>query len=71
MNDDGSFIDTNIWLYRLFDNKKMEVVEIERKRNVAISITEGEGIIISTQVVNEISNNLLKKAAFNEGQIKL
>ncbi|MGI2903597.1 PIN domain-containing protein [Tolypothrix sp. VBCCA 56010] len=70
MSDDASFIDTNIWLYRLFDNKKMEVAEIEIKRNIAISITEGEGIIISTQVVNEISSNLLKKAAFNEVQIK-
>lgn len=70
MSFGASFIDTNVWLYRLFDNKKMEVAEIERKRNIAISITEGEKIIISTQVVNEISNNLLKKAAFNEGQIK-
>lgn len=70
MSDGASFIDTNVWLYRLFDNKKMEVAEIERKRNIAISITEAEGIIISSQVVNEICNNLLKKAAFNEGQIK-
>jgi predicted nucleic acid-binding protein len=70
MSDGASFLDTNIWLYRLFDNKKMEVAEREKKRNVAILITEGEGIIISTQVVNEISHNLFKKAAFNEGQIK-
>ncbi|MEH2461859.1 PIN domain-containing protein [Nostoc sp.] len=65
-----SFIDTNVWLYRLFDDKKIEVAERDRKRNIAISITSDEGISISTQVVNEVSANLLKKAAFNEEQIK-
>ena len=66
----ASFVDTNVWLYRLFDDKRLEIAERERKRNIAISITSIRGIIISTQVVNEISANLLKKAAFNEEQIK-
>ncbi|MBN3925317.1 PIN domain-containing protein [Nostoc sp. NMS4] len=70
MSNDAFFIDTNVWLYRLFDDKKIEVGERERKRNIAISITSNEGIVISTQVVNEVSANLLKKAAFNEEQIK-
>jgi predicted nucleic acid-binding protein len=70
MTANTSFIDTNVWLYRLFDDKKIEVVQRDRKRNIAISITSTEGIIISTQVVNEVSANLLKKAAFNEEQIK-
>jgi predicted nucleic acid-binding protein len=70
MTANTSFIDTNVWLYRLFDHKKIEVAERDRKRNIAISITSNEGIIISTQVVNEVSANLLKKAAFNEEQIK-
>ncbi|MFN6517219.1 MAG: PIN domain-containing protein [Nostoc sp. CreGUA01] len=70
MASGASFVDTNVWLYRLFDDQKIEVAERERKRNIAISITDTEGIIISTQVVNEISNNLLKKAAFNEEQVK-
>ncbi|MBD2431970.1 MULTISPECIES: PIN domain-containing protein [Fischerella] len=65
-----SFIDTNVWLYRLLNYKKIEEIERERKRNIAISITSYEGIIISTQVVNEISANLLKKAAFKQEQIK-
>ena len=69
MSSGSSFIDTNIWLYRLFDDQKMEVAERERKQNIAISITEAEGIIISTQVVNEVCANLLKKAAFHEEQI--
>ncbi len=71
MNFGTYFIDTNVWLYCLFENKKMEVAERERKRNIAISITESEEIIISTQVINEVSANLLKKAAFNEEQIKV
>ncbi|MEH2086233.1 PIN domain-containing protein [Nostoc sp.] len=70
MSSGTSFIDTNVWLYRLFDDNKMEVAERIRKRNIAIAITEAEGIIISTQVVNEVAANLLKKAAFNEAQIK-
>ncbi|MCC5667281.1 PIN domain-containing protein [Nostoc sp. CHAB 5784] len=70
MADNRYFIDTNVWLYRLFDDKKIEVAERDRKRNIAISITSNEGIIISTQVVNEVCANLLKKAAFNEEQIK-
>lgn len=70
MTSGASFVDTNVWLYRLFDDKKIEVAERQRKRNIAITITDAEGIIISTQVVNEISNNLLKKAAFNEEQVK-
>jgi predicted nucleic acid-binding protein len=41
-----SFIDTNVWLYRLFDDKKIEVAERQRKRNIAIFITEAEEIII-------------------------
>ncbi|MEH2355719.1 hypothetical protein [Nostoc sp.] len=63
MSSDTSFIDTNVWLYRLFYDNKMEVAERTRKRNIAIAITEAEGIIISTQVVNEVAANLLKKAA--------
>ncbi|MBD2448292.1 PIN domain-containing protein [Nostoc sp. FACHB-152] len=70
MTSGASFVDTNVWLYRLFDDQKIEVAERERKRNLAISITDAEGIIISTQVINEISSNLLKKAAFNEEQVK-
>jgi predicted nucleic acid-binding protein len=66
----ASFVDTNVWLYRLFNDQKIELAERERKRNIAIFITNVEGIIISTQVVNEVCNNLFKKAAFNEEQVK-
>lgn len=64
-----SFIDTNIWLYRLFEDQRMEVLERERKRILATSITEESGLIVSTQVINEISINLLRKAKFQEERI--
>ncbi|WP_254173196.1 PIN domain-containing protein [Planktothrix pseudagardhii] len=65
-----SFIDTNIWLYRLFDDQSIAAKERERKRNIAISITNQSNLIISTQVINEISANLIKKAKIDENQIK-
>ncbi|GAB4297440.1 MAG: hypothetical protein Fur0025_35410 [Oscillatoriaceae cyanobacterium] len=41
-----SFIDTNIWLYRLFDDERIEPKERERKRNIAISITNQSNLLI-------------------------
>jgi predicted nucleic acid-binding protein len=70
MSSEPFFVDTNVWLYRLFEDKKISLTERERKRNIAITITSDEFQIISTQVVNEICANFLKKAAFNEKQIK-
>ncbi|MGK7923417.1 MAG: PIN domain-containing protein [Trichodesmium sp.] len=65
-----NFIDTNVWLYRFFDDQRIEAIERERKRNIAIYITEKSNLIISTQVINELSVNLIKKAKFDESQIK-
>ncbi|CAD5986375.1 hypothetical protein PCC7821_05116 (plasmid) [Planktothrix rubescens NIVA-CYA 18] len=65
-----NFIDTNIWLYRLFDDQRIEAQERERKQNIAISITNQSNLMISTQVINEISVNLIKKAKFDENQLK-
>jgi predicted nucleic acid-binding protein len=65
-----NFIDTNIWLYRLFDDQRIEAKERERKRTIAISLTESSNMILSTQVINELSANLIKKAKFDEERIK-
>lgn len=64
------FIDSNVWLYRLLDSQAMEAAERQRKREIARVLTEAEGMVVSTQVVNEVCANALKKAAFAEGQIK-
>ena len=69
ISSEAYFVDTNVWLYRLFDDQRIEATERQRKRDITIPIIDAAGVIISTQVVNEISVNLLKKAAFNEGQI--
>lgn len=64
MTDNTYFLDTNVWLYLLFDGKNIEVPERDRKRNIAISITSNEEIIITKQVLNEVSANLLKKQLY-------
>ena len=64
------FADSNIWLYRLLENQALDAQEAARKRGIAIALTEANGILISTQVVNEICVNLMRKAAFDEMQIQ-
>ncbi len=58
------FIDTNIWLYSFIESQD------RRKTKIAKSIISESDIIISTQIVNEMSVNLLKKASFSEAQIR-
>ncbi|MDJ0600620.1 MAG: PIN domain-containing protein [Crocosphaera sp.] len=65
-----SFIDTNVWLYLLFDDQRIEPNERERKRKIAKEITQEGNLAISTQVINELSVNLLKKASFQEEEVK-
>lgn len=65
-----NFIDTNVWLYRLFDDQRIEPNERERKRKIATEITQKSNLVISTQVINELSVNLLKKANFQEEEVK-
>jgi predicted nucleic acid-binding protein len=64
------FIDSNVWLYRLLNNQALDATERQRKREIARALTEAEGIIVSTQVINEVCANALKKAAFTEVQLK-
>lgn len=65
-----NFIDTNVWLYRLFNDQRIEPNERERKRKIATEITQKSNLVISTQVINELSVNLLKKANFQEEEVK-
>jgi len=60
------FIDSNIWLYALIESQD------KNKSNIAkeIIIKNKKSIIISTQVINEICVNLIKKANFSEGEIR-
>ncbi len=54
---DKIFIDTNIWLYALIESKE----DLEKHQKAKQCIANVENIIISTQVVNEVCVNLLRK----------
>lgn len=58
---DNIFIDSNIFLYA-FSNLN------EAKRVVSLKIIS-DGGVISTQVINEVSNNLIKKFLLSNEQI--
>lgn len=63
------FIDSNIWLYCFLSGQDRDPEEDIRKRSVAHNITDFEGIVISTQVINEVCSILKRKLTFNEEQI--
>ena len=58
------FIDTNVWLYSFIQSQNREKTEIAR--NI---IKECE-IVISTQIINEMCVNLIKKVNFSEKKIR-
>ena len=57
------FIDTNIWLYAFIQTEEDE------KFKKAQNVIAGNEIIISSQIINEICVNLLKKAEFAESRL--
>ncbi len=63
------FVDSNIWLYCFLSGQDKDPKEDARKRMIANSITDVEGIVISTQVINEVCSILKRKVGFNEEQI--
>jgi len=62
------FIDSNIWLYRFIVNPNDP--HAIPKQKIATSITNYPYLIISTQVVNEVCANLIRKANFDNSQIQ-
>ncbi|MBU1171823.1 MAG: PIN domain-containing protein [Proteobacteria bacterium] len=58
------FVDTNIWLYSFIQSSHKE--KYERAKKI---IKECE-IFISTQIINEMCVNLIKKAEFSEDKIQ-
>lgn len=58
------FIDTNIWLYAF-----VHVREQSKTATAKITIQSNQ-VLISTQVINEVCVNLIKKAAFDEVNIQ-
>ncbi len=56
------FVDSNIFLYAFTDRDLA-------KHNIAKEIILNNQCNISVQVINEVSNNLLKKLKFNESEV--
>lgn len=65
---DKYFFDTNIFIYSVLE---AETEKDKTKNEIALSLIEQEDreIIISNQVLNEVSNILLKKSDFTKNQI--
>src|SRR5438094_8727714 len=62
---ESCFVDTNIWLYAFIEGEERQKTA-RAKELLAASRT----IIVSTQVLNEVCVNLLKKAQFPEQQVQ-
>ena len=58
-----SFVDSNIWLYAFMD-------ESSPKHALAKTLIERNSVVLSTQVVNEVCNNLIRKAGYTEPEIQ-
>ncbi len=69
MSDQTIFIDSNIWLYRFLADQDPNPQEDARKRKIAVELTNLKTIVVSTQVVNEVSAVLKRKASLSESQI--
>jgi len=58
------FIDTNIWLYAFIQGQDA------KKNKMARTVIKECEIVISTQIINEMCVNLIKKMAFSEIEIQ-
>ena len=59
-----TFLDSNIWIYAL--NQSQDI----RKHQIANHLATQTGLYLSTQVINEVCVNLIKKANFSENQVQ-
>ena len=66
INNRLCFIDSNVWLYAFSTDQKDETKRIIAKQLIK---TQNNFIVISTQVINEVSCNLLKKHKIDESSL--
>ncbi|MCC6134296.1 MAG: PIN domain-containing protein [Candidatus Contendobacter sp.] len=57
------FVDSNIWLYAFMD-------ESSPKHTPARALIEQDRVVLSTQVINEVCSNLIRKADYTEPEIQ-
>ncbi len=60
-----TFIDTNVWLYAFIAGQ--DPTKTQRAHHIISTTTT---IVVSTQVVNEVCVNLIKRENFSEAQIR-
>ncbi len=60
----NSFLDSNAWLYAFLESQD------QRKSTIARQLINDNVFIISTQVINEVCVNLIRKANFDEDGIR-
>lgn len=60
------FVDSNIWLYAFIQSHEIDKLQIARN----LIKSEKERLVISTQVVNEVCINLLRKAGADEDTVQ-
>jgi predicted nucleic acid-binding protein len=63
MADKSFFVDSNIWLYAFMSFEP-------GKTEKSIEIVGNTSVILSTQVINELCVNLIKKAEYSESEIQ-
>jgi len=58
-----TFIDSNVWLYRLLIDPTMNLEEGQSKRKIAIGLTQASdrSIVISTQIIMEETDRLIRE----------
>jgi len=62
---ESCFVDTNIWLYAFIEGE-----ERQKTARAKELLEASRMLIVSTQVINEVCVNLLKKAQFSEQQVQ-
>lgn len=64
----NTFLDTNIWLYQILTSEDAES-QRKKQRAIALCLEPDIKIFTSVQVLNEISNVLLKKFSFEKSKV--
>jgi predicted nucleic acid-binding protein len=54
------FVDSNVWLYAFIETQDVD------KANIAAVLIQNQSIAVSTQIINEVCSNLIRKAHFSE-----
>lgn len=57
------FVDSNVWLYAL-----VRMGDVVKRKAAAAAVKSGP-VVVSSQVINEVCVNLIRKAGFDEGRI--